>query len=38
MMIMVAAASHIILEVRENTGKKPRECAIKIRLPNHTVD
>lgn len=37
-MIMVTVSSHIILEVRENTGKKPKECAIKIRLPNHTVD
>lgn len=38
MMIMLAAASHIILEVRENTGNKPKECAIKIQLPKHTDD
>lgn len=38
MMTMLAAAQHIILEVRENAGKKPKECAIKIRLPNHTDD
>lgn len=27
-----------LLELRENTGKNPKECAIKIRLPNYTDD
>lgn len=37
-MTVLAAASHIILEVRENTGKKLKECASKIGLPNYTDD
>lgn len=36
MMTMLAAATHTILEVRENTEKNPKECAIKIRLSNYT--
>lgn len=37
-MTTLAEASHIILEVRENTGKNWIECAIKVRLPNYTDD